>query len=447
MTLNGFAITFVIINGVLLLLLPRRWAPLPLLIGASYIATGPGIEIGPFSFTVIRMLVAVGFVRVILRGERLVGGVISLDKIMLAWAAWAIFTSFFYSDPSAALVFRLGLVYNTSGIYFLVRIFCRNIEDLVAVFRITVILLLPVAAEMVSERVTGYNWFSLFGGVGESPSVREGQIRAQGPFSHAILAGTIGAVMLPIMVGLWTIHWKKMALAGMAACSAMIITSASSGPFFSALAGIGALFMWRFRHNMRMVRWAAVFGYIGLEIVMKAPAYYLIARVDAVGGSTGWHRARLIQSSMWHLNEWWIVGTEYTRHWMPTGVTWSPNHTDITNHYIYLGVLGGLPLMILFIFVLAKTFSYIGQIRMKRESVPDSGYSFFIWAVGASLFAQVATMISVSYFDQSFVFLYLTLAATGSIWASTVGVPLKNQETVVDTRYEHQGLNDHIQST
>jgi hypothetical protein len=43
---------------------------------------------------------------------------------------------------------------------------------------------------------------------------------------------------------------------------------------------------------------------------------------------------------------------------------------------------------------------------------------FMLWALGSALFAHVVTFFSVSYFDQSFVFLYVTLAAIGSARAS-----------------------------
>jgi hypothetical protein len=146
---------------------------------------------------------------------------------------------------------------------------------------------------------------------------------------------------------------------------------------------------------------------------MKAPAYYLMGRVPLVPGSTGWHRARLIESAISHLSEWWVAGTDYTRHWMPSGVSWSPDHADITNHYIMMGIWGGLPLMLMFIIIIAKGFSYVGQI-LRTISDERLNTRFIIWALGASLFANAATMISVSYFDQSFLFLYLTIASIGS---------------------------------
>ena len=112
--MNSFGTVFLFTNAILILLLPRRWAPLPLLLGACYMTLGQGIELGPFNFTVIRMLVALGVFRVIIRGERPAGGINGLDKLMVVWAGWAAVSSVFHNDPSGALVFRLGLVYNTN---------------------------------------------------------------------------------------------------------------------------------------------------------------------------------------------------------------------------------------------------------------------------------------------------------------------------------------------
>jgi hypothetical protein len=373
---------------------------------------GQGIKIGPFHFTVIRILIAAGVVRVFARGEWLAGGMNALDRLMAVWAAWALLSSIFHGDVSEALVFRLGLVYNACGVYYLLRVFCQSLDDVLGLCRVTTILLVPVAAEMLYEKLFQHNLFSALGAVADSPEVREGRIRASGPFTNPILAGTVGAVCLPLVIALWKFHRKEAAM-GIGACSIMILVSSSSGPILSAIAAIGALFMWHYRDRMRLVRWLAVFGYIGLDLVMKAPAYYLIGRIDLTGGSTGWHRARLIESALQHLHEWWLAGTDHTRHWMPTGVSWSPEHTDITNHYLQLGVIGGLPLMLLFIAILAKAFSFVGQTLRNGLDLPFE-YQFMLWALGASLFAHAATMISVSYFDQSFVFIYLTLALIGS---------------------------------
>ena len=55
---------------------------------------------------------------------------------------------------------------------------------------------------------------------------------------------------------------------------------------------------------------------------------------------------------------------------------------------------------------------------------------FVIWSLGASLFAHAVTCIAVAYFDQSVLFLYVNLAAIGSLWAAAAG----------DTALEAAGL-------
>lgn len=416
--MNGVATAFLLINAAMMLILPRRWASLPLLTGACYMPQGTDIELGPFHFTVIRALVATGVFRVAVRGERLANKLNALDWLMVLWTVWALISSLFHKDPSGVFVNRLGLVYNACGIYFLLRIFCQSLDDAVALCRVTAVLLLPLSVMMLAEKMTGHNVFSLLGGVPEFSEVRDGRIRAQGPFAHSILAGTVGGSCVPLMIGLWQ-HHRKTAIAGTAACLAIVFASTSSGPIMTGFFALGGLIMWHWRAHMRLVRWLSVLGYIALDLVMNAPAYYILARIDLTGSSTSWHRAALIEAAFAHFSEWWFAGTDYTRHWLPYGVPASPNHIDVTNHYLRMGVDGGLPLMLLFIAVLAKGFSFVGGTLRYGTHLP-SEYRFMIWALGAALFSHAATFVSVSYFDQSFVFIYVLLAVIGSTWSGTV---------------------------
>lgn len=83
-----------------------------------------------------------------------------------------------------------------------------------------------------------------------------------------------------------------------------------------------------------------------------------------------------------------------------------------------MGVAGGLPLMLLFIGVLTLGYSFVGQ--MLKISQLSLKSRFMTWAFGAALFAHSVTFVSISYFDQSFVFLYLTLAIIGSTRSNAV---------------------------
>lgn len=400
-----------------LLVLPRRLAPAALLVGACYMTMGQGLEIGSFGFTVVRLLVVVGVVRILVRGDPLPGSVTEIDWLMAAWAVWGLISSAFHRPLVEALVYRLGFVGDACGVYFLMRVFHQTHDDVDRLVRTIALLLLPVAVEMVSEVMTGFNVFSMLGGVPASPQVRLARTRAQGPFAHPILAGTVGAICLPLVLALRK-RYPKHAAIGVLSCVAMIGASASSGPVMSAVAGMAALWFWRFRARMRDLRWAAVAAYLVLSVTMRAPPYFLLARIDIAGGSTGWHRARLIQSAFQHLGEWWLGGTDYTRHWMPTGVSWSLAHTDITNEYIKMGVLGGLPLMLLFVYVYAKGFQAVGRV-VRSQSETNAWLGNQMWALGSSLFAIAVTGVSVSFFDQSGVFMYFVLGAIASLYSMT----------------------------
>jgi hypothetical protein len=411
--MNLSAILFLLVAAIALLAVPRRWAPLPLLAGACYMTLAQGVEVGPFNFTLLRLLIFVGGIRAVARGERPAGGLTRMDGLLLIWAAWALIASGFHENPQETLINRLGMVYNVLGTFFLIRCFCQSREDVVGIIYWTAIILVPVALEMVLEQVTHRNFFAIFGGVDEMPALRQGRLRSQGPFAHAILAGTVGATCLPLMIGLWRKH-RLVAQIGLVACLLMVLASASSGPLASMIFGLAVLGLWRWRHRARQLWIAAVIGYILLDLIMKAPAYYLIARVDLVGGSTGRHRAALIQAAIEHLDEWWWAGTDYTRHWMPYGVSWSKDHADITNHYLGQGVRGGLPLMLLFIFVLGTGFHNVGRALRRLAAAPVED-RFLVWSLGGCLLAHAATATSVAYFDQSVMFIYLTLALTVSL--------------------------------
>jgi hypothetical protein len=412
--MNPLALLLFLACALALIAVPRKWAPVPLLLGCTYMTLGQGIELGPVSLPVYRMLLLVGVIRVITKGESLSGGFNLIDKLMIAWGAWVVFASFFHDPERAGPIYACGLVFNQTLIYFLIRIWCADLEEVSDVIRIVALLMVPIAIEMTIEKVTGRNSFAVFGGVPDYVMIREGKLRAQGPFRHPILAGTVGATCIPLFVGILKRH-RLEAMAGIGAGVVIVFTSASSGPVMSLLAGAGALALWRFKDHLKALRGCAVLLYVGLMFVMAKPPYYLISRIDISGGSTGWHRAFLIEQTFSHLSEWWLLGTDETRHWMPNqGIAGDPHHTDITNYYIGYGVTGGLPAMLLVIWMLLVAFRWVGQIHDTRLAEWPS-QSFMIWCFGACLFSHAVTSISVAYFDQSMLYFWLSVAVISSI--------------------------------
>lgn len=414
--MNPLALLLFLVCSATLLSLPRKWAPVPLLVGCTYMTTAQGIELGPISLPIFRMLLLVGVMRTLFMGESLPGGLNKIDKLMIVWCAWMIFASFFHRPDRAGFVYSCGVVFNVSLVYYLIRVWCTDLEEIQDVIRIIALLLVPIGLVMLTEKATGKNMLSVFGGVPMNVLVREGKLRAQGPFGHPILAGTVGATCIPLFIGILKRH-RREALIGIAAGLLITFASASSGPVMSLLFAIFALCVWRIKSFTRAMRIGAVVLYFVLMLVMKKPPYYLISRIDISGGSTGWHRSFLIEQTFKHLSEWWLFGTDFTRHWMPMqGFAKDPYHTDITNYYIGFGVDGGLLAIILVILMLLAAFRFVGQIHDERiESRPD--HAFMIWCFGACLFSHALTSISVAYYDQSMLYFWLSVAVISSVFS------------------------------
>ncbi len=408
--MNFQGILFTAVTSGMLLSLPRRQAPLALLLGAAYITLGQQLNIG-VHLPVMRILITVGFLRVMMRGEAIRGGLNRIDKLLGLWLLWNLCTIAFHENQ---LIFRLGTAYDIVGPYFLFRVFIYGTEDIRAVFKMVCLALGPLALMLLMEKFSGKNMFGLIGLGPTEVVTTNGHFRAQGPFGHPILAGVAGAVCFPMAVCFWREN-RVVALVGIFSTLGIVFASGSSGPVMTLFAGIGGLSLWAIRDSMRAVRWCAAVAIIGLAFVMNDPVYYLMARIDITGGSTGYFRAQLIQSAINHLSEWWFAGTDHTRHWMLTGIGANPNHTDMTNYYLQMGVWGGLLLMLLYMGLLLAAFWRVGQALRVRRGVSPLSAQFVIWALGAILFAHATAFWSISYFDQTTVFLCLPLACIGSL--------------------------------
>lgn len=437
--MNPIGLLFTLVASAFLFTLPRHLAAIPLLLGAAYITRDQVLEIGPAHFPVVRILVTIGIFRIMLKGERIAGGLNRVDRFMIIWATWLIISSVFHT--SDAWILRTGTVWTDLGCYFLFRAFVQDVEDVKRIFKVLCVVLIPLAVLMLLEKFTGRNFFSVLLGGREVADFRHEHFRARGSFAHAILAGTVGATCLPMALYLWR-RYPRYALAGFFATIGIVFASTSSGPIMMVIFTLLGLAIWKLRKYLHAIRWLAVIAVITLDAVMKDPVYFLMARIDISGGSTGHHRARLIQSSIEHLDEWWLVGTDYTRHWMSTAIP-GTTHADITNHLLAMGVLGGLPLMLLFIMVLVAAFDIVGSALLENESAPME-HSFLIWTLGAILFGLVCNFFTISLFDQSVVFLYLILASIGAVRLTKRSVDAVDKQPVsriTQSRYATIGLS------
>lgn len=398
--------------------LPRRIGFLPLLIAACHMGNVEVIG----NFTAIRLLIAAGLARAVLGGFLQWSPRNRLDQLFLLFALATVVSSIGHSSAASnPFVYRAGVAFNIFGSYLYARAYLNGPDALRRYALWLPIVLIPLAIFMTAEQRTGRNAYVALGSRKEVSNVRDGRNRAQGPFGHAILAGTAGASALPMMIFLWQRRRRRArALAGLAACTVITLACASSSPFGTFAAALGVTAFWRWRSRLRFVLTAGALGLLLLHLVMKQPVWYLMARIDLAGGSTGWHRARLIDSGLAHLNEWWLAGTDYTRHWMATGVSWSSDHVDLTNYFLHLGVIGGLPLVLILFAIIYKSLRMLLRKIAALRNVEDDT-DFLLWCVGATIVAHSITFISISYFDQMFVLFYFMVGAVPGLVAAKVG--------------------------
>jgi len=403
----GLGVTLLL--GLALLVLPRKYALLPVLALTCFMTMGQRVMVVGLNFTMIRILILFGWMRLILRGELRGMRLHTMDYVVLVWAAVGVAAHSLLYLTSEAMVYRLGQAYNAVGTYFLFRYMIRSWDDIQRVLKMLAAFVIPLAAMMIIEKFSGRNVFASFGGVPEISEVRQGVIRCQGPFGHSILAGTFGAALIPIFIAMTRQRKGSRMLSWLALIAASIVamTGGSSGPIMACAFGVLGFCFWPIRRHMRVVRWSIVGMLLCLQVVMKAPIWFLIARVSVFNGSTGYHRSFLIQQAIMNFNEWWLFGTKSTAHW-------GYEMIDLTNQYLRQGVEGGVLTMALFITIIVLAFRNVG-VGVRHQS--DRNVRLIIWSMGCALVVHVFSFISVSYFDQNFVVWYMLLAVIATVGA------------------------------
>ena len=395
----------ILVGIVLILALPRRRLIIPFLLLAFLIPSGQTLVLGGVHLFVFRILIFVGCGRVIaakLSGKQHVlggRGFNTLDRLFLCWALTRA-AAFMLLYGSPAVVNQFAFLWDSLGGYFFLRFAIQDEHDIRTATKTFAVIAIFVAACMLYER---YSLTNVFGAIGSRPvpDIREGKARSQGPFSHAILAGVFAATITPLFLRLWLASKKDRAIATVAlfGAAAMVLTSASSTTFGAYVAGIFAVGCWPLRRNMRMIRWGIVAAIVLLAFVMKAPVWFLLARIDLVGGSSGYHRAMLIDQSIRRFGDWWLLGANNNQ-------SWGWDMWDIQNQFLAEALRGGFAALVFFTMLVSRAFGWIGRARRAAKGRDAQ----LIWLLGAVMFAHVVAFFGADYFDQTRFWWYASLA-------------------------------------
>jgi hypothetical protein len=371
---------------------------LAILIFIFAIPSGQRVVILDLDFTFLRIVILLGLARSIFSGEFKKIFLIQSDIVILLWMAWGIAAYAIQNASVSAIIRSAGYMIDTVGAYFIGRIYVKSWLDIKRIAIYLGYASVPILVFTLIERATGKNMFSVFGGIPEITLEREGRLRCQGPFSHPIMAGIFWASMLPWLGVLWARREANRFLLVIIAAGVMLIiaNTASSTPVMAVILCAIGLYFFRFRRFLSAINWVAIFLLISAQILMEKGAAHLLARVNIVEGSTGWHRYHLIDQAAKRIDEWWLVGIQSTEHW-------GLGLIDVTNQYILEGVRGGLLSMIFFIWFLFSVFNLLGK-AMSSATTKDC---WIYWGAGVIMFIHLFSFLSASYFGQMIVSFYL----------------------------------------
>ncbi len=413
--LHPIVVVAMLVGLVLILVLPPKYVVGPLIALSFLIPTGQQLYVAGVHLFVLRILVLAAFARAIAsfheaRPFTLPGGWNRLDTAFtVCTVIQAIAVVLLYQD-TGSLINQIGFLWDYLPAYFAFRLLLRSKEDVYFALKCLALVAVPIAIGMVIEQKMMTNLFGMLGGIQAIPNVREGKIRSQGPFEHSLMAGTFGATLIPALYILWRRRSSRtIGAIGLAASTVIVLMTNSSTPLLAYVAGIFGLLCWPIRRWMRQIRQGIAIVLLGLEAVMKAPVWFLIARVDLTGSSSSYHRAQLVDQCIRHFSDWWLIGVKDVSNW-------GLDMWDAQNQFVNVAENGGLLALIAFVLLIVRAFGRLGDARKSRKA--DPAEAWIDWSLGAALFANLVGFFGVNYFDQSRMWWFLLLAMISTITAS-----------------------------
>jgi hypothetical protein len=372
---------------------PRNKVITPFLLGCFTIPLGQVVVLGGMHFTVLRILIIAGLIRRAISGGaspigKFPGKFNGVDRMVIIWVVALQTLLTLQWMEMQDFIHNLGDFLDMFGGYLVVRFFIPDGETVRRTVKTLAVICIIQGVCMLNEQILHVNVFGYFGGFGPGLTIRDGKIRSQGVLG-SISGGAFAGALIPLFLWLCTQRKCRMlAYAGLAGATAMVFTSNSSTSSLALAASALAIFFWPLRKQMRMVRWGLVLTLLALHLVMKAPVWALISRVDLTGSSSGYHRYELVDNCIRHFGDWWLFGYKHYDQW---GFLMF----DMCNQFVVQAVGGGLLCLVAYIAIFSRSFGAIGKARKKVDG--DRSHEWLLWCLGCTLFSVVVAHFGINY--------------------------------------------------
>ncbi|RXK52914.1 hypothetical protein ESB00_14475 [Oleiharenicola lentus] len=411
MNLLGFLILTVVLY--LVLSGSRSRAAIGMVAGILYLTQNQQFNVAGFNIFTFRIVELAGFLRVVTRREFAFSYLTRIDKALIIFIIYTVVV--FIVRGGDGIAYRIGWGTDAFLCYFSFRGLIQNRDDIYQLLKSTALLIIPFAILSLIESIYKFNIFSLIGArSGGSDMIRGDRLRAIGSFRHPSLMGTFGACMLPTYIAfIRNQSIRNSGILGTIACLMIVYASNSGGPLSCVgVAFVGWIF-WILRSQLRAVKIIAFLLLVIVGSLMKAPIWYIPAKISSISGGDGWHRSHLMEQAFKHIESWWLAGmpTVETQTWFAYYIH-ATGSADITNQYISYGIAAGLGSMILFFLLLIKSFNSLGTALNKfpeSDNMPIHDQHLG-WALGVTIVVHMFNWIGISYFDQTYGVWYMQLA-------------------------------------
>jgi hypothetical protein len=384
---------------IVLIVAPRGFFFFPFVMVMSFVPMNQILMIGPLNFPALRILIIFGVLRLLIRNEIRQIDWNTFDKLIFVWTLIGSIIYVLQWLSIDAIINRLGIMFDILGIYWIVRHAIRNWADIIIAIKWFAFFAILTAPLIALEKFYQPSFFSNFGPI--NAQFHLGRFRCAGAFPHSIMLGVFWANLLPFFYARIKAN-QGLLFYWCAICSGLSNSyfSASSTPLLTVCGIIIFWKIYRYRIHGKAFFMVTCAGLFMLHLIMNHPVWHLMARVNVVGGSTGWHRYKLFDNFVKHTSEWFVLGAKSTSHW-------GYGMEDITNQFILEAVRGGFITLCLFCIIIYYAIKITGTFSLKKT---NQEVMWLSWALCVSLLGHFVTFWGVSYFGQMSFLLYITFA-------------------------------------
>ncbi|MGB3209084.1 MAG: hypothetical protein WBB19_00115 [Desulforhopalus sp.] len=395
--------------GVAIFLVKKDELIVPIIIAMCFLPADKSVQLFGLDFQAVRIMSLLAFCRIDFSTKHINLKDNPIDILFLSYNfVGALIYIVQSSNHLGAFVYKSGTLIDSIILYIVFRYTIQRKEQLFLIVKaisICVIILLPF---IIFEYFSATNLFSILGR--SAVAFRDGEVRAAGTFSHSILLGSFAVSILPVIWANYRISKSLFHAFATLCCLFFIFACSSSGPIVVLAGVIFFLSFFNLKQYSSSLSWCVLVLAVIIHIIREAPLWHFIfVRISIKDSSTGYHRYMLTEAAIKEFWNWWLLGYgDLAPQWHLKYWPWTHAHfTDITNHYILEGIRGGFFTMLIFVILCYLVIKTLGTFSITQT---DRNEQWLWWGFTVMMISHCITFLSVAYFGQITMLLYLTIA-------------------------------------